>query len=380
MNEKRGNILLIVILVILMIVAIAIVLINPNKVDNTAEINKIEENENSESSITENQNTIKQINEQEEKIVSMQENDRFCKIGDKIVLYDVYSNNLYYYDLSSGESKKLLSKDNTISRIYFDGEYVYYLPQHYSGKGIYKIDLEGNSKKIYEDESTQLLVTENEIYFVKQNGWDEINANPQGTICVMDKEGNNVKEIAQSVKNYFYMNNDRKMYAINKDGTNQEELTQGRRFVLSVSDKYLTYIDYGSQEAKHILNLETKEDSLIGYFGEVRKYQGRTFINVRTRLEDGALTDEYTLFEVKDDSNIVEIGKVADFVTDLKYITNNKAYVFNKQEDKTYIINTDTKEKQETVDYNNCRFYLGGYGYKINTENPDEIKIEKLEL
>ena len=60
----------------------------------------------------------------------------------------------------------------------------------------------------------------------------------------------------------YYTTQNRKMYQINTDGTEQTELAQGRKFVLNVTDKYLTYIDYAEQEAKHILNLETKASIL----------------------------------------------------------------------------------------------------------------------
>jgi len=120
----------------------------------------------------------------------------------------------------------------------------------------------------------------------------------------MDKDGQNVEELVQNIKNYFFLQNDkiyyttqdRKMYSINKDGSEQKELTQGRKFVIYVSDKYLIYIDYTSQEAEHILNLETNEDTVIGHFGQLRNYQGRTFVNARKRLDDGSIEDDYTLF------------------------------------------------------------------------------------
>lgn len=203
----------------------------------------------------------------------------------------------------------------------------------------------------------------------------------------MDKDGTNITNIAEKIKNYFVINNDkiyyttqnRKMYQINIDGTEQTELAQGRKFILTINDKYLTYIDYAEQEAKHILNLETKEDVLVGYFGEVKTYAGNTYINIRKRLDDGSIDEKYTLFEVKEDGTANEIGQYADFGTDLNYIINDKAYISN-QNDGTSTINLKDGEKQKTEDYDNCKYYLGGYGYKIDDSNLDDIKVERIEL
>lgn len=136
------------------------------------------------------------------------------------------------------------------------------------------------------------------------------------------------------------------MYQINIDGTEQTELAQGRKFILTINDKYLTYIDYAEQEAKHILNLETKEDVLVGYFGEVKTYAGNTYINIRKRLDDGSIDEKYTLFEVKEDGTANEIGQYADFGTDLNYIINDKAYISN-QNDGTSTINLKDGENSQ---------------------------------
>ena len=332
MEEKKGNIVLFSILVLLMIVAIAIVIVNPNKIEKTPEMHEeIQENQID----NKNEININQINEQEERKVSMQDGANFCKIGSQIIFYEDRNKTIYLHDLNESKTSKLVTLQHDLNKMYFDGQNVYYIPSYYSAKGIYKIDLQGNIQKIYEGTSLQLLITENEIYFVKQIGYDDFNHNPQGNICKMDKDGQNVEEVVQNIKNYFFLQNDkiyyttqdRKMYSINKDGSEQKELTQGRKFVIYVSDKYLIYIDYTSQEAEHILNLETNEDTVIGHFGQLRNYQGRTFVNARKRLDDGSIEDNYTLFEIVEDGKIKEITKVANFGADLRYIVNEKAYI-----------------------------------------------------
>ena len=387
MEDKKSNIILGIILTILMIIAIAIVIINPNKVETVNYATNQDENNSEKTAILNSNKVNNEKLEKEEKQISMQQGETFCKIGTTAVFYEEENKSIYTYNTDEKTTKKLAEVPNGAEKIYFDGENIYTIPSYYNGKGIYKIDLSGTVTKIYEGSSLQLWITDNKIYFVNQIGYDSINQNPQGTLCSMDKDGTNITNIAEKIKNYFVINNDkiyyttqnRKMYQINIDGTEQTELAQGRKFILSINDKYLTYIDYAEQEAKHILNLETKEDVLVGYFGEVKTYAGNTYINIRKRLDDGSIDEKYTLFEVKEDGTANEIGQYADFGTDLDYIINDKAYISNKT-DGTSTINLKDGDKQLAEEYNNCKYYLGGYGYKIDDSNLDDIKVERIEL
>ena len=386
MDDKKGNIILGIILAILMIIAIAIVIINPNKVE-TVNYAKEQGNTNSEEVTANTNKTNNEELEKEEKQKSMQEGKTFCKIGKTGVIYEDKNKSIYVYNVEDGTTKKLAQLPNGASKIYFDGENIFAIPDYYSGKGIYKIDLEGNVTKIFDGSSLQLWITDEKVYFVNQIGYDTINQNPQGTLCSMDKDGKNVKNIAEKIKNYFAINNDkiyytaqnRKMHEINIDGSNDTEIAQGRKFVITLNDKYLTYVDYAEQEAIHILNLETKDDVLVGYFGMVREYAGNTYINIRKRLDDGSLDEKYTLFNVKEDGTATEIGQFADFGTNLNYIINDKIYAGNSR-DGVSIVNLKNGEKQTAEEYNNCRYYLGGYGYKVDDSNLDDIKVEKIEL
>ena len=387
MEDKKSNIILGIILTILMIIAIAIVIINPNKVETVNYATNQDENNSEKTAILNSNKANNEKLEKEEKQISMQQGETFCKIGATAVFYEEENKSIYTYNTDEKTTKKLAEVPNGAEKIYFDGENIYTIPSYYNGKGIYKIDLSGTVTKIYEGSSLQLWITDNKIYFVNQIGYDSINQNPQGTLCSMDKDGTNITNITEKIKNYFIVNNNkiyyttqnRKMYQINIDGTDEIELTQGRKFVLTVNDKYLTYIDYAEQEAKHILNLETKEDVLVGYFGEVKTYAGNTYINIRKRLDDGSIDEKYTLFEVKEDGTANEIGQYADFGTDLDYIINDKAYISN-QNDGTSTINLKDGDKQSAEEYNNCKYYLGGYGYKIDDSNLDDIKVERIEL
>ena len=183
MEDKKGNIVLGIILAILMIVAVVIVIKNPNKTDKIIETvseNKQEEtNAEDKTSNTQEQNTseqnIKDINKQEEKETSMQVGGTFCKKENQAVFYEDTNQTIYLYNVNENKTSKLATLENKAKTIYFDGENVYYIPDYYSGKGIYKIDLKGNIEKINEGSSLQLWLTEDKIYFVKQIGYDEIN-------------------------------------------------------------------------------------------------------------------------------------------------------------------------------------------------------------
>lgn len=389
MNKKR-NIIVGIFLIILMIIAIAIVIINPNKIEKTIEESQMPQQLNETTSspiqVVEEKN-IDEINEQEEKEKSMQKGGTFCKIGNQIAFYEDTNKSIYIHKIEENQTTKIATLENGANKIYFDGQNIFYIPYYYSGKGIYKIDLQGNMTQIYDGASLQLWVTDNEIYFVKQIGFDDMNQNPQGTICVMDKDGNNVTEIAQNIKNYFYIENekiyyttqDRKMYQIEKDGSNPINLVQGRKFINSIDQKYLIYRDYGSQEAIHIFNFENNEDKLIGYFGQIYEFQDKVYVNSRKRLDDGSIDENYTLYEIKKDGTAIEIGNIANFGTEIKYILNGSAYIYNQQEGAS-IVNLENKEKENTNNFDGCRFFIAGCGYKLNDSELENIKIEKVEL
>lgn len=386
MEDKKGNLILGIILAILMIIAIVIVIINPNKTETTVDTNPTSIQESKDEKQVSNVNG-NETNKKEEKETSMQNGGTFCKIDNQIVFYEDTNKSIYINKVNENKTSKLATLEKGANKIYFDGENIYSIPSYYMGKGIYKIDLQGNVQKIFEGSSLQLWITDNQIYFVKQIGYDEINGNPQGTLCVMDKDGKNIVEIAQNIKNYFfiqdekiyYTTQDRKMYSIKLDGTNKEEINQGRKFVIATSEKYLLYIDYANQEAEHIVNLETKEDNIIGHFGLLKKCQGKTYLNARKRLDDGSIEKDYTLFEIQEDGTVKEHGKFVGFETDLKYIINEKAYLSNEKEG-TYTINLENSQKEFADNYKNCNYFLGGYGYKIDDSNAQDIKVERIEL
>ena len=411
---KRKNVIIGIILAILMVVAIIIGIVNPKRVklinttsnneNNREESNETLNNQIENNQIENNQNALTQVEimEQEEKEYSMQRqmigeqasstvqyNKQFCKVGNTAIYYDVEKKDLYVYNLENNQSKKIATLQTDLDDIYFDGTYIYvciYGNETAENNGIFRIDLDGNTQRINEEESLQLAITDNRIYFVKQIGHDEANNNPQGELCAMDKDGENATKIADNLKNYFciqddkiyYTTQDRKMYQINTDGTNQIELAQGRKFPLTVNGKYLTYIDYGNQDAEHLLNLETKEDVILGYSGISKKFNGKTYVITKKRSDDGSIENNFTIFEIDRTGNVTEKGKIDNFIS-INYIINNKIYMLD-EEGKTEIIDLENTENNNENNYSECNFFIGGYGYKINGPDTDELSIEKVQL
>lgn len=389
MKERKTEVVLGIILIILIVVMVIVLFLNYNQKNIQENIlaeqeNKIETNA---MAVSENESSKQtEIEKLEEKTKSMQEGSSFCKIGNTIVYYEEKTKSIYGFNINESKGTKLATLENGADKIYFDGENIYAIPSYYKGRGIYKIDLQGNVEKIYEQATLQLWLTEDKIYFVKQIGFDEINKNPQGTLCVINKDGSNLIEIAQNVKNDFFIQNDkiyyttlnRKMYEINIDGTNQVQLTEGRRFVLATNEKCLIYVDYGDEESYHILNLETKEDSIIGKEGTILNCLGDIYVNISKTLETGITETQPTLMKIEENSKVTDIGKITSTQDEILYITEQKVYL-NNQEKGNYQIYIQTTQEEKDEELKDCEYYLANKGYEIVQES-EELILKTIDL
>ena len=309
---------------------------------------------------------------------SMQEGGLICQYEDKVTL----ANGSDIYLIEKNEQKsKIATLEIEINNMYFDGENIYCLPEYGKGQGIYKVDLQGNIQKIYNDITLQINLTEDSIYFVKQVGYDEINQNPQGSLCKMNKDGSNITEIASSIKNYFYIEDnkifyttqDRKMYSMNLDGTNTELLQEGRKFALGVCNQYLIYIDYANQELTYAYNIETKEETQIGMSGEVYEFLGQTYIVTKTTAEN--LEEQYTISKFDSESGkIEEIYKAKDVGENILYINKDNIYC-KSPSNAINSINIENKQEKNSDLSINTKF-IGNSAYEIEDES--NIKIINL--
>ena len=159
MDDKKGNIILGIILAILMVIAIVIVIINPNKVETVNyDAEKNTQQENNIVTPTVKQTTSTEKLQKDEKQNSMQVGGKFCKIGNTAVFYEEKDKSVYMYNLENNTTSKIATLATGAEKIYFDGENIYAIPSYQSGKGIYKIDLTGNTQKIYNDSSLGLVI------------------------------------------------------------------------------------------------------------------------------------------------------------------------------------------------------------------------------
>lgn len=386
MRKTKPELILAVILGILLIIMVIILIVKPKQnkdlIQTGAEMNSAEQTQTSRQ-----KEKIQKAREEEMKNSSMHSGKLLCQMGEKMIYYKDTNKTVYQFKEGESQGKKLATLSVGAEKIYFDGEAVYAIPSYYSGKGIYRIDLEGKVTTIYSGVSLQLWLTEDHIYFVKQIGYDTINQNPQGTLCRMNKDGSEVVELAKSVKNYFFLENNkiyyttqnREMYVIDQDGNNQVKLTEGRRFALNVEENYLLYLDYADQEAEHILSLKDKTDTTIGHFGQVYHFMGNTYVNLRKKTENGTIENDYTLVQIDQEGKVKELGKILTPQDTLCYIIEGKAYI-NHVQNGMHIVDLATQQKEEKDNLVVSNFYLGGYGYTIQSAKDGEIEWKKIDL
>lgn len=374
MPRIKAEIVLSAILVILLIVMCFVIIFN----DKDETIENMQVASNAENNLGTTQKEAESVIE-EEKEKSKNSGNLVCKYDEKVIYAEASEKAIYYFDLKNKEGRKLTDLETSIDKMYFDGENIYYFPIYGQGNGIYKIDLEGNIEKIFNGITLQMCIYEDKIYYVNQIGYDSINNNPQGTLCVMDKTGENQIEIAKSVKNYFYIENqkiyyttqNRQMYQINIDGTNQTKLLDGRKFPLAIENNNLIYIDYANQEMTTLRNLETKQENQIGLSGNAHKFLETEYIDTAETLED--LTEGRKITKINPETgNFEEILTIKNPEAEIIYISDK--YVYYQDEDgKVYKVNIESKEETELSNLENSQF-LSNKSYKLQTNETEESK------
>ena len=372
-KTKKFKIIIIIIVIVLVLIALGIFAYR-NRNQNVEEPQQIEQNE------------IQEPQEKEKVTYSMTNGDDFVKI-DNIIAYlnplDV--NYLNIYNIETGEAI-VVETPKALSKIYFDGENIYGVPNHYTGQGIYKIDMQGNVKQIYEGESLQLWLTEDKIYFVKQNGFDQINQIPQGDLCSMDKDGGNITTIIPNTRNYFkiqqdkiyYSNMETKgLYVADLNGENSKELAQGRITIAGITDDYIIYLDYADEEKYHVLYLSDMTNHEVGRFGNcyIRQNEGYLFTRKLTG-EDNNVENRLSIFKI--DSNNKEEKQIYTHklaMSYLMYVYQNKAYI---QDLEMQRVDLESGEIEGTV---KTGYYLDGYCYELvkNDNLVTDIWIYNLE-
>ena len=367
-KKKVQNKKILVIAIIILIIAL--------ENESAQEVDKKVE-ESNEENIEENQETEKNQKPQEKEEIkySMTKGNKFVKIDNTIAYIDsINGNNLYIFNIEENSAIQV-NTPKELWKIYFDGENIYGVPNHYSGKGIYKIDLQGKVTQIYEGESAQLWLTEDKIYFVKQNGFDEINQTPQGDLCSMDKDGNNITTIIPNVKNYFnilgnkiyYTDGEtRDLYVADINGENKEELAQGRTLIAGINEKYIVYVDYEDGEKYHVVYLDDKTNHEVGRFGSCYVTENEGYILTRKLVdENNNIENEFSVFKIDNDMVLPYLA----------YVYQNKAYIEEQDVIRADLENGNIEENMPNG------YYLDGYCYELRmTDNKvNEIGIYNLE-
>lgn len=324
----------------------------------------------------------------EEKDYSMHNGDVFAKYGNIIVYYNDFDSSIYALDIRNKNLKKLCNLEHGANKLYFDGENIYVLPYYYRGKGIYKIDLLGNINAIYSGASIQMWLTDDEIYFIDQIGFDDMNQTPQGNLCIIDKDGQNKQTLIENVKNYFKIQGDyiyytdkdsRSIYKAKTDGSEKQELAKGRTYITSVTDKYLTYIDYEDGEKHRILYFDTNQNNAVGRFGNVNTSENGTYFFTRKITNKNNIEDDYTLYKVDTNQNTEnEIWKSKEPLEYLSYIYKDYAYFRGNNGNYRVNLNSENKEKESV---NTNQYFVNGksYGFKTEEGNIKEILIYNLD-
>lgn len=375
---KRFKEFIIALVIIIIIVLIQLIIFKTGTEVNTNESN-------STNTLLEDVKISVEQKLENEKTYSMQTGSSFAKIGN-IIIYNNSTDNIFKYDCKEEKLDLLYTMEDGVNKLYFDGEYVYAMPNYYRGKGIYRIDLQGNAEKIYDGASIQLWLTADKIYFTDQVGYDRINGTPQGNLCIMNKDGSDKQTIIENVKNYFKIHNNtiyytdltsRSIYSANIDGANKKELAKGRTYISNVDDNCLTYIDFADNEAYRVIYLNTNENHKLGMFGNDVFSANGNYVFTRKGTDGNNIETEFSLYKINPENNTEEIiWKAHGGFERLAYIDDEFAYFTSGQS--TYKVNLKTGE--ETDFPKRYYYYLNGYGYTFTQKDSEITSFEVCNL
>ncbi len=335
----------------------------------------------------------------DEKSDSMHSGKFFAKNGNVLIYYAELQDGIYMADTAKNTVRRLVKTDS-VNKLYFDGTYVYYMPHYYRGRGIFRVDLEGNAEKICSNSSLQLWLTDDQIYFTDQIGFDDINQTPRGNLCTMNKDGTNIQILLKNVGNYFSIQdewiyythvNNRDLYRATLDGSHSELLAEGRTYISAADNSYLIYTDYEDGEAQHLLNTRTKENIILGQFGGGSRYNGQFYIVTQERGPDNRpFSTGRSVFQVDQETGkavkraFLEINRFG--LDGMYYVFNDWLYFYTMEGGPTSHKGTyrvklpcDDYEAEYVVD--GYLYYLDGYGYYIEEgENTQPITFARINL
>ena len=322
-----------------------------------------------------------ELEEQEpiyEKEYSMHNGDIFVKVRDYIGYINKLDNNsMQIINIINGETIKV-NTERGLEKLYFDGENFYGVHNHYSGKGIYKIDLSGKVSKIYSEECCAMWLTDDKIYFVRQKGFDEINQTPQGDLCYMDKEGKNITTVISNVKNYFKIQDNtiyytdlttRALYKADIDGNNKQLLAEGRTYITGINKDYIVYIDYAEDETYHVLYLDDNTNHKVGRFGSSYVTEKLGYIYTRKLVgENNEIDNTFSLFRINAKEKIEEQIYNTEDMRTISYVYKKNAYFTGSSVTK-YNLKDNTSERMDI----RLAQFLDGKAYEFKMDGNQKV-------
>ncbi len=168
-------------------------------------------------------------------------------VGDKIFYITVADFNdvvIKSVDINGENLKKIATIYTSISKIYVDKQAIYYATNE-TGKGIAKIDFNGEKEEILVTEMVQdFQVSENNIYYV----------NTSNQICKVNMSGENMMKlsdtaIARKIQVvdewiYYYDKNENALFRLKKNGKKKELVSVLiHNEIYNVCGKYVYYFD-----------------------------------------------------------------------------------------------------------------------------------------
>jgi len=335
----------------------------------------------------------------DEKNDSMHKGGFFAKNGNILIYYAEPQGGIYMVDTAKNAVRQLVKTDSVL-KLYFDGTYVYYMPHYYRGRGIYRVDLEGNPEKICSNSSLQLWLTDDQIYFTDQIGFDDINQTPRGNLCMMNKDGTNIRILIKNVGNYFSIQdewiyythlNNRDLYRAALDGNRSELLAEGRTYISAADNDYLIYTDYEDGEARHLLNTRTGENVILGQFGGCGRYNGQFYMMTQERGPDGTPSFAgWSVFQVNQETGkavkraFLEINQFG--IDAMCYVYDDWIYFYTTDggptgQRGTYRVRLPYDQYEAEYIVDGYLTYVDGYGYYIEeSEDIQPITFARINL
>lgn len=203
--------------------------------------------------------------------------------------------------------KNIATIYTSISKIFVDKKFIFYATNE-TGKGIAKIDLNGENEQIILTENVQdFWVKQNKIYFVNQSN----------QICKVDVSGENNRILSDNISArkiqvigkwiYYYHPNENALFRLKNDGKKNELVsTLIHNETYNICGKYVYYFD---RENSKIARMK------IGKSNQCDEIVSLSVSNTKINIADGQIyyldksqdfSQTYQIYRIKTNGNNVK--------------------------------------------------------------------------